>query len=50
MKNHDFLLLSQGTPLRTLDGYFGKIKDVYFDDRTCRIQYFVEAAFPWSWR
>ena len=37
----------QGMPIRALDGYFGKIRDVYFDDRTWRIQYFVAELVAW---
>jgi hypothetical protein len=37
----------QGIHIRALDGEIGKLKDVYFDDRSWEVNYFVVELGPW---
>lgn len=37
----------QGTHIKALDGEIGKLKDVYFDDKSWTVQYFVVELGSW---
>lgn len=37
----------QRTHMRALDGYVGKLSDIFFDDRTWKVRYFVAEFSDW---